>query len=62
MPASKSQKGRKIGRNSEKCKQYRARDQQAKNAVKRRIRADKRAQKLVLYGVRKAARTMGIVR
>lgn len=42
MPASKSQKGRKIGRNKAKCEAYRRDERQAKNAAVKQERHAKR--------------------
>lgn len=45
MPASKGQKGRKIGRNKPACESYRREDRRAKNGVLRQVRHLKRLEK-----------------
>lgn len=45
MPASKSQKGRKIGRNKSACEKYRREDRQEKNAALKQARHERKVAK-----------------
>ncbi len=50
MPASKGQKGRKIGRNKISCEAYRREDRQKKNAA---IRQAKHLKRIAMFQARK---------
>ncbi len=55
MPASKSQKGRKIGRNKPACERYRREDRQEKNAALKQTRHEHKIAKFKARKNREAA-------
>jgi hypothetical protein len=58
--SKEKQKGRKIGRNANKCKRYRDEMRQTKNRRKRDLRIAKRYDKLAILATRRSGLVRGM--